>query len=300
MKGHSSGVYALHAGMDSSTLFSGSGDNMVAEWSLVERKPQRFSVNVGTTVYSVLYIPERDLLLIGQMKGGIHVIDMKARKEIHHLKAHERGVYHLAYHPEEGHFYAAGGDGNLTVWSLDDFSLIITLPVCEEKLRRVAVSLDGKWVAVAAGDGTIPIYETGFYNEMYRLRSHPEGASSLTWHPNGKWLVTGGKDAHIRFWYIQEHFRQVRAIPAHRYTIYDIVFSPCGRWAASASRDKTVKIWDANTFDPLKKMDVLRYSDSHTHSVNALFWSPHDNLLVTAGDDRDLILWKISDRDPEG
>ena len=83
----------------------------------------------------------------------------------------------------------------------------------------------------------------------------------------------------------------VFAQPAHWFTINAIAFHPNGQFFATASRDKTIKIWDANTFELLKVLEVIR-DKGHVNSVNALLWHPYQELLLSAGDDRSIIIWE--------
>ncbi|PSR03495.1 MAG: hypothetical protein BRD50_05840 [Bacteroidetes bacterium SW_11_45_7] len=62
---------------------------------------------------------------------------------------------------------------------------------------------------------------------------------------------------------------------------------------ASASRDKTVKLWDAETFELLKVLDNKKF-EGHVHSVNKLLWSHEHDLLISCGDDRSVIIWKVT------
>jgi len=85
----------------------------------------------------------------------------------------------------------------------------------------------------------------------------------------------------------------VKSIPAHNWAIYDIVFNPDATLFATASRDKTIKIWDAITYQLLKRI-TKENLNAHTYSVNKLLWSTYNNYLVSAGDDRTIVVREVT------
>jgi WD40 repeat protein len=68
-------------------------------------------------------------------------------------------------------------------------------------------------------------------------------------------------------------------------------YSPNKKYIATASRDKTVKIWDAENLKVLARIDKEK-NEGHVNSVNTLQWMS-DEVLLTAGDDRSIIAWKV-------
>nr|MDQ3100792.1 hypothetical protein [Bacteroidota bacterium] len=116
-----------------------------------------------------------------------------------------------------------------------------------------------------------------------------KGTSSLAFHPAKPVLISGGKDGYLRFWRTDQDHQLTREIAAHKGGIYRILFNDDGSLCATCSRDRTIKIWNANSFEPLHRLD--RVAGGHTHSVNSILWI--DDLLISASDDRTLIAWPI-------
>ena len=72
--------------------------------------------------------------------------------------------------------------------------------------------------------------------------------------------------------------------------------TPCPNelWFASASRDKSIKIWDPRNFKLLKVIDASKKGmNAHINSVNKLLWLSYNNYLVSASDDRSIMVWEI-------
>ncbi|MEL6853096.1 MAG: WD40 repeat domain-containing protein, partial [Bacteroidota bacterium] len=122
--------------------------------------------------------------------------------------------------------------------------------------------------------------------------AHDPSVFCLAMHQDGRYLLSGGRDAQIKVWDIKQDFRESKRIAAHMYTVNDLAIFQGGDFFASASRDKTIKLWDAYAFDLQKVIDHER-NESHTHSVNRIKCLITDNSLISCSDDRMLMRWKV-------
>ena len=82
-----------------------------------------------------------------------------------------------------------------------------------------------------------------------------------------------------------------RTLDAHWFTINKIGAIPELSAFATASRDKTWRLWSTDDFELLKSIDVQK--GGHINSVNALVWIPEAGLMVSAGDDRLIRMFKV-------
>ena len=103
---------------------------------------------------------------------------------------------------------------------------------------------------------------------------------------------SGGRDAHfmIRAWQHNEE-KIIVDHAAHWYTINKIKHLPEVNMIVTASRDKTFRLWDDQTYQPIKTIDVFK--DGHHHSINTLLWIAESKILLTAGDDRIINMWQL-------
>ena len=76
------------------------------------------------------------------------------------------------------------------------------------------------------------------------------------------------------------------------YTVNALALNTDGTLLFSGSRDKTIKIWDANSFELLKVIEGIR-DGGHLNSVNSLLWSPEKKYLISGSDDKSIGIWKI-------
>lgn len=292
--GHKGAVYVLRTEPDDPFRFlSAGGDGTVIRWNVQDTSKGQLLAKVGRAIFA-LYHPAPDVLLIGDEDGGLHVVDLKERKEVQLERAHRKGIFDLGVLPD-GRIMVAGGDGSISIWERSgerglQLQLQRSIPMTDEKVRGLSLNPSGELLAVACGDGNIHILDSTDLNEQHTLEGHDIGANSLAWHPVKPLLASGGKDGHLRFWHTGDGFRQIHAFPAHKDTIYRLAFSPSGNKLASAARDKSAKVWDGNTYDPLRKLD--RHHGGHGYSVNAVLWFS-ENLLATSSDDKAVVLWEL-------
>ncbi len=287
---HEAPVYALES-HGSDAFFSGGGDRIISLRNNKVDSKANGIVNTGTTIYSLKYIPEKNILLSGVAGGGMHVIDLTLKKEIHFLVNHEKGIYDIKYSSRHNKILTAGGDGKISVWSGNDFSFIKSYSLCVDKIRSISLNKDEDMATVGCGDGTVRLFRLDEFEEIHRFTAHTMSVNAVFFHPFKNIIISGGKDAYLNFWN-SDNFELLLSIPAHNYAIYSIDFSPSGKYFATASRDKTIKIWDAESLKMLTRINNEK-NNGHIHSVNKILWMK--DFLLTAGDDKKIIGWKVSE-----
>ena len=291
LTGHKDPIYALDKGIAEHLVFSGSGDKVIAQWNLKTFQSEKIA-SFPAVIYSICHIPEKQLLLVGTSDGNVHVLNLENKEKIKILKNHSAQVFNIRYSLETNCIYTAGGDGNFAICSLDTFDLINIRKLCNEKVRNFDFNYKTSEIAVASGDCNIRIFDKKKLQEKNNFVGHQLSSNVVRFSPDGKFLLTGGRDGYLNIWQVSD-YKMIKSIPAHEWAIYDIVYSPDSNLFATASRDKTLKIWDSKTFELLKVINKDNY-DGHLNSVNKLTWSTYNNYLISAGDDRAIIIWEIN------
>ncbi|MGN6396718.1 MAG: WD40 repeat domain-containing protein [Mucilaginibacter sp.] len=291
LRGHTGCIYALDRGLSGNTIFTGGSDQFIAQWNLETFEGTKFATSFTAHLYAICYIPEKGLLIAGTTNGRIHIIDVVKKKEIRILKNHRGPVFDIKYSLKTSCFYTAGGDGQFAVCSLDTLSLITIKRLCAGKVRSIDFNDHTSEIAVALGSGHILVYDLFTLQGKYQFPAHQLSANVVRYSPDGKILLTGGRDAYLNAWETVS-YGQIKSIPAHNWAIYDIVYSPDARLFATGSRDKTVKIWDAATNSFLKRISK-QAAGRHSHSVNKLLWSPYNDYLISVGDDKEVMIREV-------
>jgi len=282
--GHRSAVYALSHGMTDRHVLSAGGDGWIVSWNLDAPETGRVLASIETQVFSLVSFPEKNLVIAGNMHGGLHWIDLAQPEKTRNIQHHVKGVYDLKTHGQW--LFSAGGDGALTRWSLEEMRSVESFHLSNKALRSIAVATTRSELAVGAADGSIYLLdlETLALKHIL-LHAHTPSVFALCYTPDEQRLLSGGRDAMLRAWDMGNANPPVLLSeqPAHWFTLNHIVLSPDGNYFATASRDKTVKIWDVATLKLLRVFDPVR-DGGHINSVNRLLWLP--GTLISCSDDR--------------
>lgn len=287
--GHRGAVYALQGTANPNLFLSASGDGKVVRWDMRMPDQGEQVADALKPIYCIHFDRERKLLFIGNSEGGLHMVDLAQGEELRHLHAHRLGIFRIIPLGND-RIVCSGGDGTISVWKVPNMELERQIPLSDEKLRGLAVNMDGSLLAVASLDGRVHVLNTRDLSTRHTIIAHERGAASVCWHPSKPVLMSGGRDGHLRFWRSDADFKALQAIPAHRANIYGIAFNPDATLCATASRDKSVKLWDGHTFDALDRLDLK--TSGHMHSVNAVHWCA-DGTLLSASDDRTIRAWTM-------
>jgi WD40 repeat protein len=290
--GHRAAIYALARGRDARHFLTAGGDGWVVEWDLDDPEQGKLIASTETKIFVLLSFRDRSRILAGNMDGGMHWILRDRPEQTRNVQQHHKGVYDLQEHGK--HLYSAGGDGVLTRWDSASAKTVESFHLSNQALRALAITDQRREIAVGASDNHIYILDVETLALKYQIKNaHENSVFSLAFSPDGRHLLSGGRDARINIW-DTGNWQRAAETPqeaAHLFTVNHIVFSPDGKLFASASRDKTLKIWDAQTYQLLKVVDTLRLG-GHINSVNRLLWM--ENCLISVSDDRSAMIWEVS------
>lgn len=291
LSGHSQPVYALEAIPDTSYVISAGGDRWIALWDLQNLHSVKALAQATSTVYSLCYIPGFNYLAVGEATGGLHILDLKESKPLKFFTTHQKAIFKLCYHPEKKWLYASTANGEVSVWDIESLSLLQKIQLSAEKIRGIAVDPVNLRLAIASSDSNIYLLSDEL-QPILAFKAHSWATNTVLWHPSGD-LISGSRDAYIRRWKIHTDSEELlQNIPAHNFAIYALAFSPNLNWMASASRDKTIKIWKGEDLEFIYRINKEK-DQAHTHSVNHIIWHAWNNLLVSCGDDKQIMVWDI-------
>lgn len=291
--GHNASVFAVVPDHDPQYVLSGAGDGWVVRWDLAAPELGKLIAKVETQIFSMCLLEKEQRVVVGNMNGGVHWVDLEEPAQTKNIAHHQKGVYAIVQVGSS--VFTGGGDGMVTRWSVEQGSSIESLQLSNAAIRSIAFAPERNELAVGASDHSIYFLDATRLEVKYSIpAAHANSVFCVRYSPDQKQLWSGGRDAHLKIWDLEDNRTCLMDHAAHWYTINDLVFDPTGKYLATGSRDKTIRIWDAQNFQLLKAIETIR-DQGHINSVNRLFWSSYHNYLISASDDRRLISWTVKE-----
>jgi eukaryotic-like serine/threonine-protein kinase len=120
---------------------------------------------------------------------------------------------------------------------------------------------------------------------VQQLTGHTDAVTCLAFAPDGRRLISGGKDRSLRLWDVAagHELRHVAEMPQE---VRGVAFLPDGRHVVAAC-GAGARLWELET-----GREVVRFI-GHTDTIKSLAVSPDGTWLLTGGDDKALRLWDV-------
>ncbi|KAK3810656.1 MAG: coatomer protein alpha subunit [Linnemannia elongata] len=228
-------------------------------------------------VKGIAFHPKRPWILAALHNGSIQLWDYRMGTLLERFDEHDGPVRGIAFHPSQPLFVSAGDDYKIKVWNY--------------KTRRCQFTLTG---------------HLDYVRTVYFHHEHP-------------WIISCSDDQTIRIWNWQSR-SCIAILTGHNHYVYSAQFHPKEDLVVSASLDQTVRVWDISglrkknaapgtvAYDESahrasQQADIFGSTDAivkfvlegHDRSVNWASFHPTLPLIVSAGDDRQVKLWRMND-----
>ena len=245
---------------DGSMVASCSEDRLVQVWDAETGKHlKNLPHNEG--IDALIWSPTGNRLVTGEEEikkkengevvstsGSIKVYDMPGGRLLYE-RDHEGTVNELMF-SKNGKYIVSGGHYSVKVWKADNMELLHTFYPQDGKYKYVTAgfSPDGKYLAAAGMKGDIYIWEWQ-KEKLIRIMNYTgRKIESLTWHPNGDYLLTCGHGPYINIFRTEAIVSKIKEVPAaaqvfaHDNAEY-FDFNEDGSFLVSAHQDGIIRLW---------------------------------------------------------
>ena len=241
------------------------------------------------------------------------------------LEGHENEVKGVAFSPSGQYIATCGRDKSAFVWEADpaeDFECVTVLQGHTQDVKSVAWHPAEDTLVTVSYDDTIRLWEA--VDDDWVCTQTLTGHSSTVWgasfSPSGDFLASCGDDQQVLLWRRERRasmpssssgagqFQWKRACTVagyHEDTIFSIDWARHGPWVATGSRDDTIRLFSVaggngeGGVGEVTCLPAAAVEHAHSGDVNCVRWHPRERLLVSAGDDGLVCLWRWQPEDDE-
>jgi WD40 repeat protein/energy-coupling factor transporter ATP-binding protein EcfA2 len=327
---------AMVLAQDGSRLTGGKGSGEVRLWNAasgeeISRRERTHDGKVFSLAFSAF--ARKAVLASADDVGTVKLWDGPDWTERGSWRAHRRGIYSLAFSPQNDDTLASGSeDKTIKLWDLVTQSERVTYKGHDNKIRSLAFSPDGKTLASGSSDKSVKLWDA---NRRDSYGGHTSGAMSLAFSPDCTLLALGSEKNRVLL--LDTTDGKVPQIGQHGHEVACVAFAPNGKLLASGSLDGSVWLWcidrgktpsSAEEWRPnigmirhltfladsgtllaggAKNVKLLNMATRHESSLfpeerHAASWamSPEGKLLGLGHGDGSVTLWDVVSRDNKG
>ena len=145
--------------------------------------------------------------------GLVHILQGHSER-VHILQGHSERVSSVCYSPD-GQYILSGAD----------------------------IFFGDIFLGIGSKDNTIKVWDSRTGALLHTLQGHSESVRSVSYSPDGKYILSGSGDKTIKVW-DSRRGALLHAIKGHSERVWSVCYSPDGKYIVSGSEDKTIKVWD--------------------------------------------------------
>ncbi|KAF7562135.1 hypothetical protein G7046_g2011 [Stylonectria norvegica] len=226
----------------------------------------------------IAFHPKRPWILVSLHSSTIQLWDYRMGTLIDRFEEHDGPVRGVDFHKTQPLFVSGGDDYKIKVWSYVTRRCLFTLNGHLDYVRTVFFHHELPWILSASDDQTIRIWNWQNRSLICTMTGHNHYAMCAQFHPKEDLVVSASLDQSVRVWDISG-LRKKHSAPT------------------SMSFEDQMARQNQNQTDMFGNTDaVVKFVlEGHDRGVNWVAFHPTMPLIVSAGDDRLVKLWRMSE-----
>ncbi|KAJ5111262.1 hypothetical protein N7532_001797 [Penicillium argentinense] len=226
----------------------------------------------------IAFHPKRPWILVSLHSSTIQLWDYRMGTLIDRFEEHDGPVRGIDFHPTQPLFVSGGDDYKIKVWNYQTRRCLFTLNGHLDYVRTVFFHPELPWILSASDDQTIRIWNWQNRSLICTMTGHNHYVMCAQFHPTEDLIASASLDQSVRIWDISG-LRKKHSAPT------------------SVSFEDQMARANPNQADMFGNTDaIVKFVlEGHDRGVNWVSFHPTLPLIVSAGDDRLIKLWRMSD-----
>ncbi|HPC84097.1 MAG TPA: protein kinase [Thermoanaerobaculaceae bacterium] len=287
---HQSPVWKVAMGPDGRFLAAVTESGHLRMWDLAAGRPA-LAVPERTFVWSLDLSPDGRRVAAAGTDGVVRVYDLASGAVERELRGHRDLVGAAAFSPEGRTLASSGFDGTVRVWDLETGKERHLLAGHRGFARTIAWSPDGTRLASGGNDETVRIWDAASGRELLRLSS-PALVRAVAFDPTGRELAAAGESPRVLRWAMPSG-ASLPPLPVGGAALSGLAYTPDGHALAAGDGNGWIVAFDAASGRELGRRKA------HAGFVYTLRFTPDGQRLLSAGDDRRVVLQAFADLAPQ-
>ncbi|NOZ88101.1 MAG: hypothetical protein GXP49_17965 [Deltaproteobacteria bacterium] len=186
---------------------------------------------------------------------------------------------------DDGKIAIAPSRGSVELLKMQDLSTLVSLGPSWESVSSLLFGFESRFLAAGYKSGMVRVFYLKAKDQVFRRGKPGVPVNGLALIAKKGILAFGNEHGQVRLWSLAQGV-ELKSLDAAG-PVTGLVSSRDSRWLAAGMEDGRIALWDG------EEGWARYYIKAFTDQVNALAFSPVDNVLAAVGRDKRLALYRI-------
>lgn len=287
---HKEAVTGIAVTRDGSAIFSTSQDSTLKMFSKELKDFQRSMSFSNMALSSCLMLADGKTVVCSSWDNNVYFYSVPYGRRQDTLMGHDDAVSKMCWFDDR--LYTASWDSTVKVWQCaadsssshrrSQFQLLAELEH-DAGVNTVGLSPAGTLLVSGCKDGTVTIWDTSSYGALQQVQCHRGTIHHVAFSPDSRHVLSVGADSCMKVIDVQTGMviSSVKAEEEQRCFCWDGSSVLCG------GRSGDLLLWD------LISNTVTKRIPAHSGAVTTMWMNDLCTTVITGGEDRQMILWKL-------